>query len=392
MPTMDHQKSEPTIDAAVTASRSRISEEHVFHAAVLKTRMAMTVADPRLPDCPLVYVNPAFIKTTGYKTEQVIGKNCRFLQGPDTNRAAVRRIKDAIAAQVTFDQDIYNYRRDGSGFWNALHVSPLFDDEGNLIYYFASQVDISDRKEAARRLEQRRQSTASLTAGVAHEFNNLMTTVIGSVERAGEQAAAADGHRLPPAVARQLQRADKAARRAGQLAAHLLALSRHQFSDTRTVELNDLMRDFAPTLAQAAGSATQLRLDLVDEPAAIRVDDGQLKIVLLNLARNAADAMAGGGVMVIRVRVLAGSAATVEINGEEAVELSVSDTGIGMTPDVLARATELFFTTKNAGGGAGVGLFMALELVDQCGGKLILKSKPGGGTVARLLFPRSKPV
>ncbi len=388
---MDNQKSQPGIDPAVIASGARIGEEHVFQAAVLKTRMAMAVADPRLPDAPLVYVNPAFIQVTGYTAEQVIGRNCRFLQGPDTNRAAVRRIRDGIAARATFDQDIYNYRRDGSGFWNALHMSPVHDDDGNLIYYFASQVDISDRKEAARRLEQRRQSTASLTAGVAHEFNNLMTVVIGSVERAGEQTSAA-GQRLPTAVTRQLQRADKAARRAGQLAAQLLTLSRHQFGEARMVDLNTLVRDFTATLAQVAGVTIQLRLDLVEEPAAVRLDDAQLRIVLLSLVRNAADAMVGGGVMVICVRVLSGPAAAADMNGEEAIELSVSDTGIGMAPDVLARATELFFTTKAGGSGAGIGLFLALEMVDHCGGKLILKSKPGVGTVARLLFPRVQPV
>ena len=129
------------------ASRRGLVDDHVFQAAVLKTRMPMALADPNLFDCPLVYINPAFTTLTGYTVEDAVGRNCRFLQGPETDLDTVARIRQAVGARKGLDTEIYNYRKDGSGFWNALHLSPVFDDDGKLIYYFASQVDVSARRE-----------------------------------------------------------------------------------------------------------------------------------------------------------------------------------------------------------------------------------------------------
>lgn len=364
----------------VSASKRGLLDHRVFQAAVHKTRMAMALADPNLPDCPLVYVNPAFTAMTGYTPEEVVGRNCRFLQGPETDLALVARIRRAITAREAFDEEIYNYRKDGSGFWNALHLSPVFDEGGKLIYYFASQIDVSHRKEAARRQAQRMESIGALASGVAHEFNNLMTIVVGSVERAATRAADAR-------QSEHLARAEWGARRAGQLAAELLSLARRQSVHDQAMDLNEVVHGFAGTLAQVVGQKTQLRLDLAPAPVPARLDAGQLELVLLNLARNAADAMPEGGVLVVGTRALSAAEAAEALNGRAAVELFVSDTGTGMSPDVLARATELFFTTKDTGKGTGLGLFLALEFVDHSGGKLTLDSEAGRGTIVRMAFP-----
>ncbi len=342
--------------------------------------MAMALADPNLPDCPVVYVNPAFTAVTGYTPSDVLGRNCRFLQGPESDPEVVARIRQAVAGLQGFDEEIYNYRKDGSGFWNALHLSPVFGDDGKLVYYFASQIDVSHRKEAARRQAQRAESMGALAAGVAHEFNNLMTVVMSSVERASKQA-------IDARQSDQLARADWAAQRAGQLAGELLTLTRRQSSTEQAVNLNQVVQDFKDTLSQVAGETTLLRLDLASEPVLARLDAGQLELVLLNLARNAAEAMTGGGELVVGTRVLSPAEAAEVLNGKAAVELYVSDTGSGMPPDVLARATELFFTTKETGKGTGLGLFLALEFVDHSGGRLIVDSQPGQGTTARMAFP-----
>ena len=112
--------------------------------------------------------------------------------------------------------------------------------------------------------------------------------------------------------------------------------------------------------------------------------------MLLNLLRNAADAMPGGGDLVVGTRVLSASEAADILNGKAAIEVFMSDTGVGMAPEVLARATELFFTTKAAGKGTGLGLFLALEFADHSGGKLMIASEAGQGTTARLVFPPAR--
>ena len=102
-------------------------QRDVFLTVMQTTRMAMVLSDPRQPDAPIIYCNPAFCEQTGYPEDEVIGRNCRFLQGPATDQATVKRIADALSAREHVLEDIYNYRRDGRGFWNALHVSPMWD-------------------------------------------------------------------------------------------------------------------------------------------------------------------------------------------------------------------------------------------------------------------------
>ncbi|MGB3721490.1 MAG: PAS domain-containing protein [Pacificimonas sp.] len=119
-----------------------------FAAAVRETRMPMVISDPRLPDCPLVFVNEAFQKMSGYHRDEIIGRNCRFLQGPDTCAESVAKVSKAIGEERAISIDLLNYRKDGSKFWNALHISPVKSETGEIQYFFASQVDVTERVEA----------------------------------------------------------------------------------------------------------------------------------------------------------------------------------------------------------------------------------------------------
>merc|ERR1712173_308373 len=101
-------------------------------------------ADPNLPDQPLVFVNRAFRDLTGYEEEEIIGRNCRFLQGPGTDPEQVRKLRQAIANEDVVVVELLNYRKDGSAFWNALHLGPIYNERDELIYYFGSQWDVSD--------------------------------------------------------------------------------------------------------------------------------------------------------------------------------------------------------------------------------------------------------
>jgi PAS domain S-box-containing protein len=354
--------------------------QHVFQAAVHKTRMAMAFADPNLPDAPLAYVNPSFEAMTGYTAEEVIGRNCRFLQGPETDPETVDRIRQRLAARQEVNEELYNYRKDGSGFWNALFISPVYDGDGALIYFFASQIDISAEREAARRQLQRMESMGALASGVAHEFNNLMTVVLSSVERAASRATDEWQKLL-------LDRAGWASRRAGRLATELLSLARRPTGQDQSADLNEIVVGLKQALAEVAGDAIRLRLELAPEPVMARLEQDQLKLVLTNLVRNAADSLNGAGEIVLSTRLLSAAQAASALNGKAAVELSVSDTGAGMPPEVRTRATELFFTTKKAGEGTGLGLFLSLEFVDRAAGKLVIDSELGHGTTVRMIFP-----
>lgn len=171
-----------------------------FAAAVRSTRMSMIITNPNLPDNPIIFANDAFQKLTGYDREDLIGRNCRFLQGAQTDPETVARIRAAVDAGTDVAVDILNYRKDGSSFWNGLYLSPVRDDEGRIQFFFASQLDVTDRidvqsrmarekarveTEVTRRVAELRESLDAqrlLLHEVDHRVKNNMT-MIGSILR-----------------------------------------------------------------------------------------------------------------------------------------------------------------------------------------------------------------
>jgi PAS domain S-box-containing protein len=127
-----------------------------FAAAIKATRMPIVVCDATQDDLPIVFANDSFLRQTGYERHEVIGHNCRFLQGPDTDPETVARLRDAISAGEDLTVDLLNYRKDGSRFWNALYISPVRNAAGEVVYYFGSQIDITERKEVEERVREGR--------------------------------------------------------------------------------------------------------------------------------------------------------------------------------------------------------------------------------------------
>jgi PAS domain S-box-containing protein len=147
-----------------------------FAAAIRATRMPMLITDPRRADNPVIFANDAFLALTGYSRAEVTGRNCRFLQGPATDRASIGRLSKAVANREDIQVDLLNYRKDGTSFWNALYMSPVLNERNEAVYFFASQVDITDRIEGRRRVE----------AEVASRTQAL-SVVLAQRERANEE-------------------------------------------------------------------------------------------------------------------------------------------------------------------------------------------------------------
>jgi PAS domain S-box-containing protein len=343
--------------------------------------MSMVIADPNQHDCPIIYCNQAFLDLTGYKEGEVLGRNCRFLQGPDTDPATVQRIRQALAAGQDVHEDILNYRKDGSYFWSALQINAIADEQDRIRYFFASQKDITRQREAVFRQGQRMESLGALASGIAHEVSNLMTVVVGSIE--GAAARAVDERQ-----AEQLRRADWAARRTGDLATALLAMARRQDLDETPIDVNEAIGELQGTFTHSVPEGTRVALELAPSPIVARLDAVQLDLVILNLIRNAAEAVPNGGTVTIRTRVLPPPEATDILGVQNGVELAVSDTGVGMPPEVARRATDAFFTTKDRTDASGLGLFVAVSFAEQSGGRLLLETEEGRGTTVRIVVPR----
>ena len=249
---------------------------------------------------------------------------------------------------------------------------------------------IEDRTEAFR-LEQklaqsqRLQEVGQLAGGIAHDFNNLLTVILGGVDEVLSRA--------PDAASREdLEQVRACARRGASLVAKLLAFGRQQTLIPRVLPLNDAIRDAASLLGRTLGAGVRLELSLEEPGRTIRVDPTQFDQVLVNLAVNARDAMAGHGVLTIasghRLVLRPEPLGAETIPPGRYVTIEVRDTGGGIAPDVLPRIFEPFYTTKRDGGGTGLGLSTVHGIVRQSGGFLAVESRLGEGTSMRIVLPR----
>jgi PAS domain S-box-containing protein len=356
---------------------------NIFFAAVEMTRMPMTVTDPRQPDNPIVFANNAFFDLTGYSNEETIGRNCRFLQGPETDQRTLDEVRQAIREERAVAVDILNYKKDGKPFWNALFIGPIFDQDGELLYFFASQMDITERRTTQESYlqAQKMEAIGQLTAGMAHDFNNLLQVINGNLE------VALISLDRPDLARQQLERAQRAAMRAGRLTQQLLTFARKQRLEPRLININNLVFDFSEMLVRTLGGKIELRLDLRPGLPSCMLDPTHLEMALLNVLINARDAMPDGGEVTVATSIVRGEdrLKVHDLPHGTYVSLCVIDKGTGMAPEVLRRATEPFFTTK--GPGTGLGLAMVHGFVQQSHGRLEIASHPGEGTKVTMIFP-----
>lgn len=379
---------------AIAAGEMRDPANGIFFAAVKTTRMPMIVTDPNQHDNPIIFANPAFLQMTGYDAEEVLGRNCRFLQGPDTDRETVAEITHAIREHRETSVEIINYKKNGSTFWNALFISPVLDGDGALRYYFASQLDVTRRRDAEEGLRQaqKMEAVGQLTGGIAHDFNNLLTVIQGFTDVLLTQVQRSDGKPIDPARAsRSLRAVLDAAERGAELTQQLLAFSRKQKLSGRVTNVDDLIANLLPMLKRTVGSAG-IAIDVrpCGPDCNARIDPVQAETAILNILMNARDAMPDGGTVTIateRKRVDGSDPRFSDAPAGDYIALSIADTGIGMSGEVLARVTEPFFTTKDQGQGTGLGLSMVYGFMKQSNGALRIESSEGDGTTVHLLFP-----
>jgi PAS domain S-box-containing protein len=361
----------------------------VYFAAAEMTRMPMVITDPNEPDNPIVFANGAFLDLTGYSRDEVHGRNCRFLQGPLTDRGTVRQLREALAEPRPVAVELLNYRKDGTPFWNALFIGPIYGPGGKLLHFFSSQLDVTRRHddEDALRRAQRMEAIGELAAGLAHDFNNALHVVLGNLGRVETRLAPEQEE-----MRKALERAKRAGEHAAALTRQILTFARRSRLDPRPVALNAVIAQFGEALARALGEEIELRFELDPRIPTCIVDATQVEASLLNLLANARDAMLpNGGRATVKTGTTVLDETSIVTTGSglkpgQYVILTVEDDGPGMPPEVLARSTEPFFTTKR-GKGTGLGLAAVHGFARQSGGRLEISSAPGSGTTVRMLFP-----
>src|SRR5262245_17314420 len=293
---------------------------------------------------------------------------------------------------IGIGREVSGRRKDGTTFPLHLSVSE-FEADGQR--YFTGMIhDISDRRhveEALRESErqlahsQKMEAVGQLTGGIAHDFNNLLLVITGNLELLEPHLADDEARTL-------LKEAQDAAGLGSKLTDQLLTFARRRHMDAHVIQLNDLVVGVTDMLRRTLGEHITLSTSLARDVWATRADPGQFQSAIVNRAVNARDAMPQGGKLVVETRNLVFDqehAEFHELKAGEYVQLSISDTGTGMPPEVRDRVFEPFFTTKEKGRGTGLGLAMVYGFVKQSGGHVTIYSEVGHGTTINLYFPRA---
>jgi len=304
-----------------------------FAAAMRATRMSMIITDPRQPDNPIVYCNNSFLKMTGYERDDVMGRNCRFLQGPDTDAKSVDAIRTALETRTDISVDILNYRKDGTTFWNALYISPVIDETGELQFYFASQLDVTDRKDSEiqvraekERFEQAVKDRTSeleealnrqtvLAHEIDHRVKNNLQMIASLVVMQARSISDPEARNSMKAMLARVEALSMAHRRL------------YQTKDTTSFDLADFIRDLVGDLVSAFGDGQlDLHLDL-DHQNMAADKAAPLALIVNELVTNAlkhAFADRAGGKLGIRVY---------KPNGKLRIEVSDDGKGMERSPD-----------------------------------------------------------
>jgi two-component system, cell cycle sensor histidine kinase and response regulator CckA len=338
------------------------------------------------PDAHILGTNDAFCRMTGYAPTELRAMTVADLLFPeDRDRVLARDGDVAVGRVASYEEDRQYRRKDGSAL--RARVSVVAQGETKPTPVFAVVIDLTERMRMEEQLWQAQKiETAGLLAScLAHDFNNLLTVISGCAQVLSEE--------LPHAgPTRELVHEMTAAcRRAAELTAQLRAFGRKATDEPRILDLNEVVSRSARLLRPLLGEGITLVIDPADDLNGVRAGPMQVEQMILNLAVNAKDAMPRGGRLTIKTRALrlpeGGETAYPDLPPGEYVLLAVSDTGVGMTDAVKARAFEPFFTTKEVGKGTGLGLAVVHGIVERCGGRVDVASELGVGTTITILLP-----
>jgi PAS domain S-box-containing protein len=363
-----------------------------FHAQLVEL-LSEGVNVTRVADGIIVYTNSQFDKLFGYEHGEMVGKSVSLLNAVagEKPEETMRRINGIVGATGGWHGEMRNLRKDGTTFWSEVSVARMDHPEYGPIG-ITVRTDITERRESEERLRQaqRMEAVGQLTGGIAHDFNNLLAILLGNAE------LLENAFETGTPAASSVQAIKRSVERGSALTGRLLAFSRRQVLAPVDVDVMILLRDIEEMLGRTLGE--DIELEISGDPGLwpARVDVGQFENAVVNLAINARHAMPRTGVLTIAARNVPAATLGKELPGDieleqvDYVAVSVSDTGVGMPPDVVARAFEPFFTTKEVGKGSGLGLSMVYGFVKQSGGTVTIKSEVGAGTSVTIYLPRAE--
>ncbi|MFA5908161.1 MAG: PAS domain S-box protein [Vicinamibacterales bacterium] len=357
-------------------------------AALHATANAIVITDR---DGAIQWVNPAFTTMTGYDAHEAIGRNPRDLTKSGAHpQSFYDDMWKTLVAGMMWEGELINRRKDGTRYIEQQTITPVRNAAGEVTNYIGVKRDMTEQKQLQEQFQQaqKMEVIGRLAGGIAHDFNNLLTVINGTADLALLDLPEHSPLRI------EFEHIQEAGERAARLTRQLLAFSRKQVLAPAVVNLSAHVEGTAKMLQRLIGEDIKLVINTAPGLDDVFVDPGQFEQALLNLAVNARDAMPKGGSLTIATRneTLDADFAAHHpgVSPGPYVMLSVTDTGIGMSPEVRARLFEPFFTTKEPGKGTGLGLATVYGVVNQSGGIVMVESEPGHGTCFTIVLPRAE--
>ena len=368
-------------------TRQKLAEELYLKLsrAVDQCHVAIAITDA---EGRVQYVNPKFTTSTGYSLEDILDLKVELLREGHQTEEDYRRFWAAIRAAGEWRGELHRERPDGAMVWESVHVSSMRNPAGEITNLLCMREDITDRRRLQDELRQAQKmdSLGTLAGGIAHDFNNLLAVVTG-------YAGIASMNTGDTAILQKsLGEIIRAAQRASGLVSQILTFSRKAEVHFAPMDLNQLVGDLVALLSETFPRVIEFRTDLQAGLPPLMADQNQLQQVLLNLCVNARDAMPTGGV--ISVRTLhreKGSVTGPRADPTQSyASLIVTDTGVGMPPEVCSRIFEPFFTTKDVNKGTGLGLSVVYGIVASHHGFIEVESTPGAGSAFNIYLPMAE--
>jgi PAS domain S-box-containing protein len=373
-----------TILAENLARRRLAEQQKLISAAVDQAGEGVLITDIH---GHIQYANPCMTQLTGYSVSELIGRKPNLFKSGKQDALFYRQMKETILSGANWEGGIINKRKDGSLFQERMVIIPVKDRAGTISNFVAIKRDITKEKALESQLvqAQKMESVGRLAGGVAHDFNNILSVIIGYSEMILDELPANS------AIAEKAEIIHEIAHKAVTLTRQLLAFSRKQLLEMQILNPQDLVENMMKMLGRMIGEDIKLENRFNGSATMVRADPSQIEQVLMNLVINARDAMPRGGRLLIEtVDVEFGAGVT---SYHESVKpgrysmIAISDTGVGMDQATQERIFEPFFTTKEDDKGTGLGLATVYGIVKQHNGYINVFSEPGGGATFKIYLP-----
>ena len=370
----------------ITENYNREKEFELINTALNSMAEGCIIVDAS-KDMPIVFANDRFTEITGYSREEILGKNCRFLQGQDTDSNTVGRIRKRIELGISVDEKILNYRKDGAAFWNHLKISPTLDRHGQINRFVASIHDFTEQRtideevlslKAALAQVTRRTTLGEMAAAIAHEINQPLAAIAANV-RAAQRFIAGESPDLRE-INEILEDINNDDKRAAEVIRRLRAMMSSKETSQEAVNLNELVNQTLELMqSDLLLKHIDLSMDLHEDLPVISVDRIQIQQVILNLIVNASESFQNVKPPMRQIEV------STRYKHHDSVCFSVKDNGGGIERNDISRIFDAFYTTKKEG--FGVGLAVNRTIIESHGGQIYAKNNDGYGATISFSLP-----